>query len=68
MKWLILKLLRMATRVAALRLALHVKGCDNRRCKNVDIENCDETSFCMVGNALFVDVFDMGEIIGRYER
>jgi hypothetical protein len=68
LRWLIKLYLRGAVSAAALRLAIHVKGCQKRQCKYVDLSNCDETSFCQVGNALFVDEFEIQEILGRYER
>lgn len=42
-------------------LTVHVEHCQHRLCRHVDLENCDETSFCKTGNALFVRYFNLTE-------
>ncbi len=66
-KWLIRKLLRGAVVLADLRLIAHAMKCDSRQCSHADVDDCDETSFCKVGNALFVDAFDINEVTARFE-
>lgn len=41
-----------------MRLAEHCRTCP-RMCRNADLENCDEWSFCKEGRALFIEEFDL---------
>lgn len=40
----------------------HLETCIDRRCRHVDLDNCDESSFCKIGSNLFIRAFDLLEV------